>query len=312
MKPDVLQLKALSPQLEAGLEAAYTVHRPYRAADPEALIGEVASKIRAVVTGGDLGVPTELWDRLPALETVAVHGVGLDKVDLDLAAARGIAVTTTPGVLTQDVAELAIGLWLSLSRRLVSADRYVREGRWPKGERLPLAWRASGRKVGILGLGQIGKAIAAMATPFAASIAYHSRRPVEGVPYAYHASPLALAKAVDVLFLVTPGDAGTPPLIDAAVLKALGEDGLLINVARGSVVDEAALVAALADGTIAGAGLDVFEDEPNVPQALLAMENVVLQPHRGSATVEARSAMAALVLENLEKHFTTTHSSSRP
>ncbi|PVM81177.1 2-hydroxyacid dehydrogenase [Caulobacter radicis] len=301
MKPDVLQLKALSPQLEAGLEAAYTVHRPYRAADPDALIGEVAGKVRAVVTGGDLGVPAELWDRLSALEIVAVHGVGLDKVDLDIATARGVSVTTTPGVLTQDVAELAIGLWLSLSRRMVSADRYVREGRWPRGERLPLARRATGRTVGILGLGQIGRAIADMAAPFAGQIAYHSRRPVEGVPYAYHASPLDLARAVDVLFLVTPGDAG--PLVDAAVLKALGPDGLLVNVARGSVVDEAALVAALADGTIAGAGLDVFEDEPNAPAALLAMDNVVLQPHRGSATEEARSAMAALVLENLERHF---------
>lgn len=301
MKPEILQLKALSPQLEAGLEAAYVVHRPYRADDPDALITEVGPRVRGLVTGGDLGVPEALWDRLPALEIVAVHGVGLDKVDLDLAAARGVAVTTTPGVLTEDVAELAIGLWLSLSRRMVTADRYVREDRWPRAERLPLARRASGRTVGILGLGQIGKAIAAMATPFAAGIAYHSRRPVEDVPYAYHASPLALAKAVDVLFLVTPGDAG--PLVDAVVLAALGPDGLLINVARGSVVDEAALVAALADGTIAGAGLDVFEDEPNVPEALLDMDNVVLQPHRGSATEEARSAMAALVLENLEQQF---------
>lgn len=309
MKPDVLQLKALSPQLEAGLEAAYAVHRPYRAADPDALIAEVAGKVRAIVTGGDLGVPAALWDRLPALEIVAVHGVGLDKVDLDLAAARGVAVTTTPGVLTEDVAELAIGLWLALSRRLVSADRYVREGRWPRGERLPLARRASGRKVGILGLGQIGRAIAAMAAPFASEIAYHNRRPAEDVPYAYFASPKALAQAVDVLILAAPGDAG--PLVDAAVLKALGPDGLLINVARGSVVDEAALIAALADGTIAGAGLDVFEDEPNVPQALLAMDKVVLQPHRGSATEEARSAMAALVLENLDEHFAPS-SSSRP
>lgn len=303
MKPDVLQLKALSPQLEAGLEAVYTVHRPYRAANPDALIAQVAGQVRAVVTGGDLGVPAVLWDRLPALEIVAVHGVGLDKVDLDLAAARGIVVTTTPGVLTEDVAELAIGLWLSLSRRMVTADRYVREGRWPRAERLPLARRASGRKVGILGLGQIGRAIAQMAAPFAASIAYHSRRPVEGVAYVYHASPLELAQAVDVLFLVTPGGAGTPPLVGAAVLEALGPGGLLINVARGSVVDEAALVAALTDGTIAGAGLDVFEDEPNVPEALWSMENVVLQPHRGSATEEARSAMAALVLENLARHF---------
>lgn len=303
MKPDVLQLKALSPQLEAGLEATYTVHRPYRTADPDALIGEVAGKVRAVVTGGDLGVPAELWDRLRALEIVAVHGVGLDKVDLDVAAARGVSVTTTPGVLTQDVAELAIGLWLSLSRRMVTADRYVREGRWPKAERLPLARRASGRKVGILGLGQIGKTIASMAEPFGGGIAYHNRRPVDDVSYAYHASPLELAQAVDVLFLVTPGGAGTPPLVDAAVLKALGPDGLLINVARGSVVDEAALVAALADGTIAGAGLDVFEDEPNMPEALWSMDNVVLQPHRGSATEEARSAMAALVLENLGRHF---------
>lgn len=301
MTPEVLQLKPLSPRLEAGLDERYRVHRPYRAADPQALIAGTGSRVRAIVTGGDLGVPTALWRALPALEIVAVHGVGLDRVDLNIAAARGIAVTTTPGVLTRDVAELAIGLWLSLSRRMPGADRYVREGRWAKAERLPLARRATGRTVGILGLGQIGREIARMAAPFASSIAYHSRQPVADVAYARHASPLDLARAVDVLFLATPG-AGRP-LVGAAELKALGPEGLLINVARGSVVDEAALVAALADGTIAGAGLDVFEDEPNVPAALLAMGNVVLQPHRGSATEEARAAMAALVLENLEKHF---------
>lgn len=303
MKPDVLQLKPLSQQLEAGLDQAYAVHRPYRAADPDDLVAQVGSRVRAVVTGGDLGVPEALWNRLPALEIVAVHGVGLDRVDLDLAAARGVAVTTTPDVLTQDVAELAIALWLALSRRLMAADRYVRDERWPQAERLALARRASGRKVGILGLGRIGREIARMAAPFASEIAYHSRRDVEGVPYAYHDSPAALAAAVDVLFVATAGGGDTAALVDAAVLAALGAEGVLVNVARGSVVDEPALVAALADGTIAGAGLDVFADEPNVPAALLAMDNVVLQPHRGSATQEARASMAALVLESLARHF---------
>jgi lactate dehydrogenase-like 2-hydroxyacid dehydrogenase len=303
MKPDLLLTQSLSAALEQALDEAYTVYRLHKQTDPDALLDEVGARVRAVVTGGQTGLPAAVWDRLPALEIIAVHGVGLDAVDLDRAAATGVKVTTTPGVLTDDVADLAIGLWLSLSRRMMTGDRYVREGRWPRHEALPLTARASGRRIGILGLGQIGHAIAARAAPFAAQIAYHSRRPVEGAAYAYADSAVALAARSDVLFVATAGGAGSQELVDAGVLEALGPEGLLINIARGSVVDEVALVAALEAGTIGGAGLDVFVDEPNVPAALLDRDNVVLQPHRGSATAEARAAMGALVLENLAAHF---------
>ena len=301
MKPDLLLTQPMSAALERELEAAYVVHRLQP--DPDTVLDQVGPRIRAVVTGGQVGLPPAIWDRLPALEIIAVHGVGLDAVELDRAAATGVAVTTTPDVLTDDVADLAIGLWLSLSRRMMIGDRYVREGRWPRHEASPLSTRASDRRIGILGLGQIGQAIAVRAAPFAAEIAYHSRRPVAGSAYAYAPSARALAERSDVLFVATAGGAGSRALVDAAVLEALGPQGLLVNVARGSVVDEAALVAALEAGAVAGAGLDVFVDEPNVPPALLNRDDVVLQPHRGSATVEARAAMGRLVLENLASHF---------
>jgi len=303
MAVDLLSLQPFSESLEAALDARYRVHRLHRAADPESLLAAIGPSVRGIVTSGGTGVPADLWPRLPALEIVAVNGVGLDAVDLDIAAARGVSVTTTPGVLTDDVADLAVGLWLALSRRMMVGDRFVRAGRWAAGQNPPLVSRASGRRMGVLGLGQIGRAISARVAPFAAKVAYHSRRPVAEVPYAYAASPLDLARDVEVLFVATAGGAGTRSLVDAAVLEALGPRGLLINVSRGSVVDETALIAALENGAIAGAGLDVFADEPNVPAALLDREDVVLQPHSGSATVEARTAMADLVLGSLAAHF---------
>ncbi|KQY35397.1 hypothetical protein ASD38_02205 [Caulobacter sp. Root487D2Y] len=303
MTIDLLQLQSFSQDLEAALDARYRVHRPHRAVDPEALVAAVGPRVRGIVTSGGTGVPAALWSRLPALEIVAVNGVGLDAVDLDIAAARGVSVTTTPGVLTDDVADLAVGLWLALARRMLVGDRFVRAGRWEPGTAPPLVPRASGKRVGVLGLGQIGRAIAARVAPFAAQVVYHSRRPVDDAPYAYAASPLDLAREVEVLFVATAGGAGTRTLVDAAVLEALGPRGLLINVSRGSVVDETALIAALEAGVVAGAGLDVFADEPNVPAALLDRDDVVLQPHCGSATVEARAAMADLVLASLAAHF---------
>ncbi|KQY93375.1 hypothetical protein ASD21_11475 [Caulobacter sp. Root1455] len=303
MTIDLLQLQSFSQDLEAALDARYRVHRPHRAVDPETLVAAVGPRVRGIVTSGGTGVPAALWSRLPALEIVAVNGVGLDAVDLDIAAARGVSVTTTPGVLTDDVADLAVGLWLALARRMLVGDRFVRAGRWEPGTAPPLVPRASGKRVGVLGLGQIGRAIAARVAPFAAQVVYHSRRPVDDAPYAYAASPLDLAREVEVLFVATAGGAGTRTLVDAAVLEALGPRGLLINVSRGSVVDETALIAALEAGVVAGAGLDVFADEPNVPAALLDRDDVVLQPHCGSATVEARAAMADLVLASLAAHF---------
>jgi lactate dehydrogenase-like 2-hydroxyacid dehydrogenase len=303
MKPDLLLTQPLSARLEQALDAAYTVHRLRGPVDPDLVLDQVGAQVRAVVTGGQTGLPASVWDRLPALEIIAVHGVGLDAVDLDRAKALGVTVTTTPDVLTDDVADLAIGLWLSLSRRMMVADRYVRTGAWTARTPIALSTRASGRRVGVLGLGQIGQAIAARAAPFAAGVSYHSRQPVAGSPHAYAASPLELARGCEVLFVAVAGGASTRGLVDAAVLEALGPTGLLINVARGSVVDEVALVAALEAGTIAGAGLDVFADEPRAPAVLFGRDDVVLQPHQGSATVEGRAAMADLVIANLAAHF---------
>jgi len=247
-------------------------------------------------------VPRELIAQMPALEIVSVFGVGYDGVDVAAARERGIAVTHTPNVLNDEVADLAIALVLAVSRRLIEADRYVRSGSWANGP-MPLARKVSGARMGIVGLGRIGLAIAKRAEAFGMSIAYTSRNARADSPYPYFASAEALAREVDFLVVITPGGAATRKLIDAKVLAALGKKGYLINVARGSVVDEQALVSALRDGTIAGAGLDVFENEPQVPSELLALDNVVLTPHIGSATWQTRQAMADLAFGNLEAHF---------
>lgn len=303
MKPKILLLQPMSKPLEARLDELYEVERLYAAVDAAKLLDTVGAKVRAVVTSGAFGVPEALWSRLPALELVAVHGVGVDQIDLAAARAAGVRIATTPDVLTEDVADLAIGLWLSLVRRIVEGDRYVREGAWKQKRPLALATRASGRRIGVLGLGQIGQAIAVRAAPFAAEVRYHSRAPLDGAPYVHVASVGELARWCDVLFVSVSGGPSTRRLVDAEVLEALGPEGVIINIARGAVVDEAAMVSAILSGAIAGAGLDVFEDEPNVPDDLLSAGHVVLQPHRGSATVEARSAMADLVLRALSDHF---------
>jgi lactate dehydrogenase-like 2-hydroxyacid dehydrogenase len=247
-------------------------------------------------------VPRELIAQLPKLEIVSVFGVGYDGVDVAAARERGIAVTHTPNVLNDEVADLAMALVLAVSRRLVEADRYVRSGAWKNGP-MPLARKVSGARMGIVGLGRIGLAIAKRAEAFGMSIAYTSRNARADLPYPYFPSAEALAREVDFLVVITPGGAATRKLIDAKVLAALGSKGYLVNVARGSVVDEAALVQALLDKTIAGAALDVFENEPHVPSELLALDNVVLTPHVGSATWQTRQAMADLAFGNLAAHF---------
>ncbi|MEG8049912.1 2-hydroxyacid dehydrogenase [Sphingomonas aurantiaca] len=287
-RPDLYLLSGVSSALEAALAARFTLHR----ADPPATT-------RAIVGGGTSVVDTALLDRLPVLEIVAIHGVGHDAIDLAATRARGVVVTTTPDVLTDDVADLAIGLMLAVQRRIVANDRAVREAGW----QVPLARRASGRRIGIYGLGQIGKAIAARARPFARELHYTARTAKTDVEGVFHADIASLAAACDVLILAAPGGAATRHIVDAAVLAALGPDSILVNIARGSLVDEPALVAALRSGAIAGAGLDVFADEPVVPDALVAMEQVVLSPHQGSGTVVARADMAALVVANLDAHF---------
>jgi lactate dehydrogenase-like 2-hydroxyacid dehydrogenase len=243
-----------------------------------------------------------LFDLLPNLEIVSSFGVGYDNVDAEAAAMRGIVVTNTPGVLDEEVADLAVGLLLATVRQIPQGDRHVREGRWAERP-FPLSPTLRGRRVGIVGLGGIGKAIARRLDGFGVDIAWHGRRAQPDVAYPYHPTLPGLAEASDVLIVIVPGGPGTRHLINEAILAALGPDGILINVSRGSVVDEQALVAALQSRTILAAGLDVYEDEPHVPEALTAMPQLVLLPHVGSATAHTRDAMGKLVSDNLAAWF---------
>lgn len=268
------------------------------AAPALAELGDPAGVVVAVV-GGGAPVGASEMDALPDLRAIANFGVGYDNVDVAEAARRGIVVSNTPDVLTDAVADLAVFLVVDVLRGITAADRFVRSGAWARGEELPLTRDVRGAVVGVLGLGRIGTAAAERLEVFGAEVHYHSPSPKD-VAWTYHPSAVELAAASDVLLVLTPGGAGTERLVDASVLDALGPDGYLVNAARGSVVDEDALVAALEEGRIAGAGLDVFADEPHVPEALLGRDDVVLLPHVGSATTQTREAMGRLVLANVE------------
>jgi lactate dehydrogenase-like 2-hydroxyacid dehydrogenase len=252
------------------------------------------------VTGGHIGISNDLMSRLPRLDIVAINGVGYDKVDLDYARGRGIRVSFTPGVLTEDVSDLAVGLALSVLRGIAFGDRFIRSGRWLKGD-MPLARKFTGRRFGIFGMGAIGRAIAAKLAPFG-SVSYCARAR-KNLPYAFCESALSLARACDVLVIAASATAETRNIIGREVLDALGVDGYLINVSRGSMIDEGELIAALSAGKIAGAGLDVFASEPQVPLALLHLDNVLLTPHIASATMETRRNMGRIVLANLQACF---------
>lgn len=278
---------SLSSWLNEGLSARYAAYRL------DELPHAIRMEARILVTTGVAGADASIMDGLPALRLIAVHGVGVDAVDLDHARLRGIAVTNTPDVLTDDVADMAVLLLLSTARRAMLNDTTVRHGGWASKP----GRRVSGMRVGILGLGRIGGAIARRLEGFGCNISYHSRRPLSDCPYAYRDSPADLARECDAMIIAASG--GAECLVDGAVLDALGPDGFLINIGRGSTVDEAALVDALEQGRIAGAGLDVFANEPHVPARLIALDTVVLQPHQASATVETRVAMADLVLRNV-------------
>ena len=301
-KPDVLTVARLPPFLMQPLQAAYAVHDRLHETDPAAFAA-VAPRIRAILASGESVVGAGLIAQLPALEIISVMGVGYDGIDVAAAKARGVVVTHTPGVLNDDVADLAIALMLAWARQVARADRFVRAGQWPAGP-LPFGHKVSGARIGIVGMGRIGKAIAQRAAAFGMHIAYTARSAKADVPHRFLPTAAALAAQSDFLVVITPGGAGTRKLIDAQVLAALGPQGCLVNVARGSVVDETALIAALQAGTIAGAALDVFENEPNVPQALREMDNVVLTPHIGSSTAQTRRAMADLAFDNLNAQLT--------
>jgi lactate dehydrogenase-like 2-hydroxyacid dehydrogenase len=301
--PEILMPAPMLPGVVTALNDQFMLHRLWKEADPEAFLAQHGSRIRGMATNTLAGRIDESWfDRLPTLEIIANFGVGYDNLDIEAAAARGIVVTNTPGVLDEEVADLTLGLLLATLRRIPQADRYVRNGEWPSGPS-PLSPTLRGRRIGILGLGAIGKAVARRLEGFGVPIAYHGRSKQAAVGYEYYDSPATLAAACDVLIAVVPGGSATRHLIDAEVLAALGPDGVLINVSRGSVVDEAALIHALEQGIISSAGLDVYETEPRVPEALLMMPNLVLLPHIGSASEHTRAMMGQLVVDNLTAWF---------
>jgi hydroxypyruvate reductase len=270
-------------------------------------LDSVANIVRGCITNGHSGPTPQLIDRLTKLEIIASASVGYDGIPVEYARSKGIPVTNTPDVLNDDVADLAIGLMIMTARRLVSSDRYVRQGRWPVDGEYPLAHRASGKRVGILGMGRIGREIAKRAVAMNNNVAYHSRMPVAGLPYPHYPDLVELARNSDFLIVIIPSTPHTLKIVSQDVIEALGPEGILVNVARGAVVDEDSLVKALITGRLGGAGLDVFADEPRVPLALLSMDNVVLEPHVGSATYETRRAMSQLVLDNLDAHFEGRH-----
>lgn len=297
----ILQIAPLPEFLLQPLRKKHEVADYFHADNKAQLLSEMGAQVRGIVMTGGSVTPPAFLDQLPALEIISVNGVGYDGVPIDYCRARGIRVTNTPDVLTDDVADIAVALVLMTSRRLVQANRWLHAGEWDKGA-TTLTGKVSGKRAGIVGLGRIGKAIAQRLTACGMHIGYHGRG-VQDVPYAFHADLLGLAEWSDFLIVACPGGEKTKHLINAEVLRALGAKGTLINIARGSIVDETALIEALRDGVIQSAGLDVFEHEPKVPAELLAMEHVTLLPHIGSATRETRGEMSQLVLDNLDAHF---------
>jgi lactate dehydrogenase-like 2-hydroxyacid dehydrogenase len=301
-KQDVVIVTPIyAPSMEA-LEKLFTLHRLWEAKDRAAFYAPLAAKVRAIVSSGHAGADAAMMDALPKTEIIACFGVGYDAIDVAAAKARKIAVTNTPDVLTDDVADLALGLLIDVARRISRGDRFVRAGGWPKSG-LEFGTALKGKKVGIVGLGRIGHAAAKRAEAFGMEILYHGRRRQPDVAYRYYPDLVALARDCDFLMLTLPGGPETKGLVSAEVLAALGPRGTLVNVARGSIVDEQALVAALKSGALGAAALDVFAEEPQVPTELMTMDNVVLQPHVGSATHGTRGAMGQLVIDNLLAHF---------
>ncbi|MCW2292458.1 lactate dehydrogenase-like 2-hydroxyacid dehydrogenase [Pseudomonas sp. BIGb0408] len=307
MKPEVLQLSPiLIPEIRDKLDQLFTIRRYYEQADKASYLAQHGANIRGVITGGHTGITQTVMAQLPNLEVVAVNGVGTDAIDLAYARDRGIQVTATIGALTEDVADLAIGLLISACRGISTGDRYVRSGQWATSATplvpLPLARQMSGMRIGIVGMGRVGRAVATRAAAFGCPISYTDLQAMSDVPYTFVADLLALASDSDALILAAAADKGEA-IVNAEVLHALGRDGYLINIARGKLVDEPALVAALQNGQIAGAGLDVFADEPQVPGELFELEQVVLQPHRASATVQTRTRMGEMVVASLVDVF---------
>lgn len=304
-RPNVLQLGEYAPSDEAALAEVVTLHRHFEVDDQAAWLAENGSSIKAIATRGDLAVPKSLIDQLPNLELVAVYGVGFDGVDLNACSARDIQVSNTPDVLTDDVADVAIGMMLSHYRGVIGADAWVREKRWETQGGYPLQRSLKSLTTGVLGLGRIGKAIAHRAEAFGQSIVYNATTEKSDVPGHWHFAPSAqhLANQCDVLFVALAATPDTKHIVDAGVMKALGPAGMVVNISRAQNVDEEALLEALESGALGGAGLDVFEGEPLINPRFFGLKNAVLQPHHGSATAETRAGMGKLVLDNIVAHF---------
>jgi lactate dehydrogenase-like 2-hydroxyacid dehydrogenase len=302
MKPDVVIVNKHYARTQEVLEREFTCHRLYEATNREQFLKELAPRARGLATFGPPGADGALMDALPKLEIIANFGVGVDAIDLAAAEARDIVVTNTPDVLNECVADCGMALVLNTLRKFPQSEAYLRSGYWASRGTYPFTASLGGKTLGVLGLGRIGEAVAKRALAFGMKIRYHNRNRKD-VPYPYDPDPVALAKNSDVLVVVTPGGASTSRIINATVLDALGPQGYLVNIARGSVVDQPVLLKYLQEGRIAGAGLDVFADEPNVPPEFFALDNAVLLPHVASATVETRTAMGNLQIENLRRHF---------
>lgn len=303
-RPDVIVVWPNRPKQMAILEECYRLHHIYKADDPEAMLKAVGPEVRAIVASGEKGPDRAMIQACPKLGIVACYGVGVDAIDRVACAERGIPVTNTPEVLTEDVADMGLMLTLMVLREAIYADRYAREDRWPTEGVLRMTKCPRGLKVGIVGLGRIGKAFAKRVECIGMEVAgYHGRHAQHDSPYRFYPDLVAMARDVDVMVLSCPGGAATKGIVNAAVLEALGPEGYLINIARGSVCDEPALVKALVERTIKAAGLDVFADEPNIPREYFTMEHVTLSPHAASGTWETRDKMAQLVVDNLERHF---------
>ena len=304
-RPEILQIGPYPEWDQQPLDRMFTMHRLYEADDRAAFLARHGPEVRAIATRGELGADAALIAACPRLEIISVYGVGTDAVDLGAARARGVRVTNTPDVLTEDVADLGVGMALALARGMIGAEAWVRDGSWQTRGGYPLQRRLWGKRAGILGLGRIGMAVGRRLAGFGMSIAYSGRAPKPDAPegWDFVADPVALAQGCDLLVMALAATPQTRHIVDARVIEALGPDGMLVNISRAANLDEEALLDALEAGRIAGAALDVFEGEPALNPRFLALKNVVLQPHHASGTHETRRAMGQLLRDNLEAHF---------
>ncbi|HUP97872.1 MAG TPA: 2-hydroxyacid dehydrogenase [Usitatibacter sp.] len=302
MTHELLITGPMYPPTLAELEKTYKAHRLWTAPDRAALVASVADRITAVASSNSGGIDGATIAKLPKLKVISHFGVGYDTVDVEAARARGISVTNTPDVLTDEVADLAIALMLAAVRKVPQGDRYVREGKWLKGA-MALTESVQGKTVGIVGMGRIGRAIARRAEAFGVKLAYQGPNKKKDLNWPYYRDPVELARNSDILIVACPGGEATRGLVSREVIEAIGPKGTLVNISRGTVIDEPAMIEALQSGKLGHAGLDVFADEPRVPEAFFSMDNVVLQPHVASATHQTRQAMGQLVIDNLAAHF---------